>query len=139
MDRGSPQYTIIPFDWHVTDPQGVPELVIRTYGRNPWTPQLTILIGSFEKDQWMLVPYALRRLCREIPDLPKRTVSIKRDASKVSALAVYIGGEDGQYQLVFSENNNNSKNNDNEDPYPLRLGLGAKWCSQPGSQSRRIE
>lgn len=121
-----PQYTITPFAWQTTDPPGVPELVIRTDGRNPWVPQLTVLIGSFGKEQWMLVPYALRRLCREIPDLPERRVSIKSPSTLGNEAASTLAGYSGEegHQLVFHDNDNKDK------PYPLRLGLGATWCNR---------
>ena len=121
-DRG---YLVTSFVWAKEDPANVPALHILSKGINPWGPEVARLYGDVSRAQWELVPYALRRLCNDIPKLPEKIIHIYPDKDSLKdpiKNIIYFGSKDGSSGLVFTEG---------EAPNNLlytRFDLGTDWC-----------
>lgn len=111
------------FDWNAKQPDHIPKLNILVVSRRKYEKQITRLYGDIPEDQWPLAPYALRALCKEIPDLPDAFVWIYRHKNDEfdDQYIGYLG--EPSYQLVFGDGKG-------ENPYPLRLNLGKNWCNR---------
>lgn len=112
--------------WLRPEPIKLPRIEIIVADKEPhWKSKTTVLLGGdLPQRDWQLVPFSLRKLCAQIPDLSDRTVVILRrrddygNPKALPELAVY--GPD-THELAF---------NGGDYSWPVKIYLGRDWCNK---------
>jgi hypothetical protein len=112
--------------WAQSEPNNLPKIEIFKKDKEPnWKSKTTVLIGGdIPQSRWRLVPFSLRKLCAQIPDLNNRSIVIlhrQEDYGNPKALPELAVYNPRTFDLAF---------NGGDYSWPLRIYLGPNWCDK---------